>query len=377
MRLRVHLTLMLWIAGCAEQALVVPASDWTIVPAERRAAIDKQHDADLTAARAELAAASASLAALPSATAGPPAAPRPVASAPEARGREPARLTALGRIRAAEAEVLRRDRERRTLRVEAARARITMIEGQRELVRAQAVNRALPGDETYDSAPLRGQFSRAQQRWYALSAQARAAHDAFNHAGTDLAASKEAYAQVMRNGAPPPLVPVVAEVDRPLQLELPGWSVSRGDITRRRGLRRLLDDIWTPHLRVAVTRLSPAGRPVKSPARPGDRATSAAELAAGKSPALAERSPAAAERSPALAERSPALAERSPALAPSVRVSDAPAARSGRAGSAAAGSSPVASSAPSRAAPAAIAVKPAVAPVAPVMSVAKPIERTP
>ena len=101
MRLRVHLALLLWITGCAEQALVVPASDWTIVPAERRAAIDKQHDADLAAARADLAAASASMAALPSPTAGPPAPPRPAAVDAEDRGREQTRLTALGRIRAA------------------------------------------------------------------------------------------------------------------------------------------------------------------------------------------------------------------------------------------------------------------------------------
>ena len=377
MRLRVHLALLLWITGCAEQALVVPASDWTIVPAERRAAIDKQHDADLAAARADLAAASASLAALPSPTVGPPAPPRPAAVDAEDRGREQTRLTALGRIRAAEAELLRRDRERHTLRVEAARARIAMIESQRELVRAQAVNRALPGDETYDSAPLRGQFSRAQQRWYALSARARAAHDAFNRAGSDLAATKEAYAQVMRNGAPPPLVPMVAEVDHPLQLELPGWRVSRGDIARRRGLRRLLDDVWTPHLRVAVTRLSPAGRPVKPAARAGDRATSAAEPGDGRSPVATERSAAVAQRSAATAERS--AAARSAVSTERVRSPDAPAAapvaRSGPAVSTAA--PPGSGSAPSRAAPAAIAVKPAVAPATPAVSAAKPVERTP
>jgi len=65
MPLGLRLWLLLWIAGCAEQALIVPESDWQTVPTAQRAAIDRQYEADLAAARAELTAATASLAELP------------------------------------------------------------------------------------------------------------------------------------------------------------------------------------------------------------------------------------------------------------------------------------------------------------------------
>src|SRR5215813_11702215 len=83
MPLGLRLWLLLWIAGCAEQALIVPESDWQTVPPAQRTAIDRKYDADLAAARTELTSATASLAELPKAPPAPPrAAPRPSAPGP-------------------------------------------------------------------------------------------------------------------------------------------------------------------------------------------------------------------------------------------------------------------------------------------------------
>src|SRR5712672_3923818 len=83
MPLGLRLWLLLWIAGCAEQALIVPESDWQTVPTAQRAAIDRQYEADLAAARAELTSATASLAESPKPPpTTTPAAPRPSAPAP-------------------------------------------------------------------------------------------------------------------------------------------------------------------------------------------------------------------------------------------------------------------------------------------------------
>src|SRR5215813_11867117 len=82
MPLGLRLWLLLWIAGCAEQALLVPESDWQTVPPAQRAAIDRQYETELASARAELTAATASLAELPKTPPPPPTAPKPSTSAP-------------------------------------------------------------------------------------------------------------------------------------------------------------------------------------------------------------------------------------------------------------------------------------------------------
>ena len=251
-----RLWLLLLIAGCAEQALVVPESDWQTVPAAQRAAIDRQYEADLAAARAELTAATASLAALPRAQPAPPqAAPRPAAPRPASddpwatamRDHEQSRIDARGRVETAIAAVQRTDAVWRQLRVDTARARLDMLVAQREVTRAQAINRNLPGDDTYETAPVRGQFSRVQQRWYAVASRARTARDAFEHATTDLASAKEAYAQIMRNG-PAHLRDPFDGDDRTARMELPGWVILQSDIRRRRGLRHFLEEAGTAQL---------------------------------------------------------------------------------------------------------------------------------
>jgi hypothetical protein len=275
-----RLSLLLLIAGCAEQALVVPDTDWRTVPAAQRDTIDHQHDAELAAARAELAAASASLAAFQRVQ---PVAPRarpqasPVATDPDdayasvARDHEKARSDALHRVEAAIAELQRSDLAWRQLRVDAASARIQVVVSQRELTRAQTIDHNLPGTDHYEVAPLRGQFSRAQQHWYAIANRAGAARDAFERASTSLASAKEAYAQLMRGGMIR-LPELAGDDDHTARLELTGWAVTRSDLLRRRrGLRHLLDDAAaTPQLRKVAIRLSPAPRLAPSAAAPAE-----------------------------------------------------------------------------------------------------------
>ncbi|HEY0482938.1 MAG TPA: hypothetical protein VGD37_35695 [Kofleriaceae bacterium] len=275
-----RLSLLLLIAGCAEQALVVPDSDWRTVPPMQRDKIDHQHDADLAAARAELAAASASLAAFQRAQpVAPHARPQAPAAAPDpddayagvARDHEKARTDALHRVEAAVAELQRSDLAWRQLRVDAANARIHVVVSQRELTRAQTIDHNLPGTDHYEVAPLRGQFSRAQQHWYAIANQAGAARDAFERASTSLASAKEAYAQLMRGGMIH-LPELAGDDDHTAHLELTGWAVTRSDLLRRRrGLRHFLDDAAaTPQLRKVAIRLSPAPRLAPSAAVPAE-----------------------------------------------------------------------------------------------------------
>jgi len=275
MLLGLRLSLLLLIAGCAEQALVVPDSDWRTVPTAQRDKLDRQYEGDLATARAELAAASANLAAFQRqpVTRGRPAQPPATRPDPDdvyavvARDHEKARAEALGRVDAAIAELQRSDLAWRQLRVDAAGARIAVIISQRELTRGQAIDHNLPGTDTYDVAPLRGQFSRAQQQWYAIATKASAARDAFERASTSLASSKEAYAQLMRGG-PMRLPELGADDDHTARLELTGWAVTRSDIRRRRGLRHFLDDAADakPQLRKVAMQLSRAPRPAAAPA---------------------------------------------------------------------------------------------------------------
>lgn len=306
--------LPLLVAGCAAERLVVPDSDWNTVPAAKRAAVDRQMASDTTAAQAELTAASAGLAELeraPAATGG--RATGTAVAAPTAdddkewanalRSHERARRDAFARVEAARATWQSADRSWRQLRVAAAKERLEVLSAQRELVRAQTIDHNLPGTDHYDVAPLRGQFSQAQQRWYAVDTRARAARTALEKASASLASAKEAYAQLMRNGpagiAPPP---AVAAEDHPA-LQLTSWHVARTDIRRRRGLRHFLESGGAPQLRnppahpAALWIPTPRPAPTTSPdaiAKPGAPASPAA---GGKAAPVAP--PSAASAAPA------------------------------------------------------------------------------
>jgi hypothetical protein len=254
MSLRLRLSLLpLLIAGCAGELMVVPDSDWQGVPATQRDAVDRQLVADLAAARAEQAAATTDLATLkhaqPTLVAPPRAAPAtspgPAGSGDEwttdLHAQEQVRIAASAQVETAKAAWQRADVTWRQLRLDAATARIAVVVAQRELVRARTIDRNLPGSDTYDVAPLRGQFSQAQQRWYRISSNARQARAALEQASTTLTAAKEAYAYVMRNGELPPPAPTsIASDDRPPPLQLTGGGIVRSDVHRRRGLRHFL-----------------------------------------------------------------------------------------------------------------------------------------
>lgn len=424
MSFALRLSLLLWLTGCAEQALIVSDADWEIVPPAQRAALDHRFEADLKAALDERAAAKAAVAALAHE---PPVTPRTAGRpAPAATGdpwassvhdREKRRVDAHGRVEVAAAEVQRTNRAWRELWFEEASAKVDMLVDQRQLTRAQAVDRNLKGEDTYDTAPLRGQLSRSQRRWYALSGQANAARDAFDHANANLMSAKEAYAQLMREG--PIRLPESAPsaADTGARLSLAGWSVSRSDIRMRRGLRHLLDDAATqPQLHKVAIRLSPVGRstaPRGAPisavpaddnhgdvaqAHPADRATGAPASAAARpaavapAPAVAAMKPAPAVVHPAdratdraatqtsvssAARPAPATASASAAAS---RPSGSPATTTARSEPARNAATPAAAIAPAQVAtPMPVADKPATARPAPrvtPVSAAKPVEPT-
>jgi hypothetical protein len=296
----------LWIAGCASQLLVVPESDWQTVPAAQRARIDHQYETDLAAARAELAAATAGLKA--PTLQDPGALPRPEAQAQilgtDAQGDEwkaamrdyeRATVDARTQVEAARTTWQRADLTWRQRRYDAAVTRIDVLINQRELIRAQTIDHALLGTDQYESAPLRGQFSRAQQRWYTASVAARQARAAVERASADLASRKEVYAQLMRNGPMRAFVESSVAWDRaePV-LQLSGWIVTRSDYTRR-GVRRLLDEAANNPPRLRKVALVPTARAVVLPpvaAAPTGSPSGVARPSAP--PATSSTSPAAA-----------------------------------------------------------------------------------
>ncbi|HSR97896.1 MAG TPA: hypothetical protein VLM79_12640 [Kofleriaceae bacterium] len=295
--------LPLLIASCAHQQLVVPESDWEKVPAPQRAAIDRKHEADLVSARAELKAATTGLAevqrppAPASGTAGAMAKPDPDADpwALAIYDHDQSRASARTRVQDALTAWQRMRLTWRQRQLDAATARVDMVVSDRELTRARAIDHTLPGDEHYDSAPLQGQFSTAQRRWYAAATAARAARVELERASTTLASAKEAYAQLMRNGPVHLAMQLPGDSDDRPRLELTAWTVTRSDIGRRKGLRHLLDAAasGTPQLRKRDFQLRPMPTP-RAPANETSRA--AAPLVA---PAAAPRTPPAPSAEPA------------------------------------------------------------------------------
>jgi hypothetical protein len=336
MSLGLRLSLLPFVlAGCAAEALVVPEADWAGVPTAQRTSVDRKSDADLTAARAEIAAASRSLdelqraqprlaaqaAAAPTPAAPPPAAGDPWASAIHDRDR--ARASGLARIDAAHTAWLRADLTWRQRRLAAANERVAVVTSQRELSRGQTIDHNLLGTETYETAPLRGQFSQAQRRWYAANVAALKARSDLEHASAEIASAKEAYAQFMRT-IPGSAAVAAAELVTgddwpPPPLVLPGWAVTRSDIRRRRGLRHFLDDAatYSPQLRKATVQLSPT---------PRFPPTASASLASAASASSASASIAAPAASPSPAAPAPTAATKQPAASAPTAAAKQPAA---------------------------------------------------
>jgi len=326
--------LPLLIAGCAHQFLVVPDSDWQKVPAPQRAAIDRQHEAEMVSARAELKSATAGLAdaqrapaasAVPAGPASAVAKPDPDADpwAVAIYDHDQSRVAAGTRVHDAIVAWQRTRLTWRQRQLDAASARLDMLVSDRELTRARAIDRNLPGTDHYDSAPLQGQFSSAQKRWHVAATAARQARIEFERASTTLSSAKEAYAQLMRNGPVHLAMQLPTETDERPRLELTTWTITRTDIGRRKGLRHLLEAAANapPQLRKRAFRLRPAPRtqasetsrastPVVAPL-PG---ASAPAVEAAPAPTAAIR-PAAAAR-PAVVTRARKLPAVPPAPKP-------------------------------------------------------------
>lgn len=274
MTLRVHV-LLLCLVGCATERLVVPEADWQTVPAPQRTKLDQQHAASLAAARAELAAATIALGEAQRVKVATPPPPARAAATGDAwgaavRDHEQARGAAFTRVGTAAADWRRANLAWSQVRLDTARARLEMVVCEREIDRARAIDRSLVVGESYDTAPVRGQFSQAQVRWYKLNEQARAAHLAVERCAASLASAKEAYAQVMRGGPDPIGQPAVAADARPARLELAAWAVKSDDVRRAYGRRRVLD-ILTASPRLRRPKLQLAARLVVLPAPAPDK----------------------------------------------------------------------------------------------------------
>ncbi|HEX2688230.1 MAG TPA: hypothetical protein VHN14_16485 [Kofleriaceae bacterium] len=209
----------------------------------------------------------------------------------------------MAQVESAKTAWQRADLTWRQLRIEAATERLAMLVCEREFVRARTIDHHMVGNDTYNIAPLRGQFSRAQQRWHNAATAARQAHEALDRASAALAAAKEVYATLMRGGPPTaPPDPPAGLTDRP-PLLLTGWAVTRREIRHRRGVRTFLDEGATPQLRgVAIhltakrdaQALGPAGAapPAGAPAENGKPAGDAPRGNAPAMPPVATNKPA-------------------------------------------------------------------------------------
>jgi hypothetical protein len=400
MSLVLRLSLLpLLIAGCAAQSLVVEDSDWQTVPAAQREEVERRHEANLAAARAEITTASASLAALqrsqskpaaaaPAAPTAPPAPTTPTPADPgeneeaaASREHEQARANAVAQIEEAKAAWQRADLTWQRLRVDAAHARLAAVVQERELVRAQLVDRNLVGTDRYDVAPLRGQFSRAQQRWHSAVNAAKQAREVLVQASATLTSAKEAYAQIMRGGPlpsqidgsqpSPPAAPAPGKNDhaqpgRPINgkpaLEGPRDSAAAASAKPAAPASKPA----APASKPAAPAIKPAAsaKPASKPAAPAIKpAAPAIKPAASAKPAAPAIKPAASAKPAAPAIKPAASAK--PA-APAIKPADSakPAAPAIKPAASAKPAAPAIKPAAS-AKPAAPAIKPAVRPTAP------------
>jgi len=217
-----RLVLCTCVVGCAAGALErVPDGDWQgTVPARERARLDQTSDRELAIANADLAGATAALAdarKLLAANTKQSVKPLPATADDWFKEREPLRREAAVKADQAREAWLRANLAWRQHRLDAAVARIAVIEADRELRRAKAIDHHLLGDDTYDTAPYRGQVARAQEPWYRAELAADATRGQLESLGAKMASTREAYAQLTRNAAPD---------DSSARLKLSSWTVS-------------------------------------------------------------------------------------------------------------------------------------------------------
>jgi len=203
--------LVLGLTGCAAGFTTVPETEWQTVPARERATIDGAAQTEVARLQAELASATLAvtearraLAIRPAAHTIAPAAAPGDDWADAVRAHERDLVTARTQIDAATTAWLSARLAWHQHRVELVTAQLAVARCEHQLVRARAVDHHLLGTDTYDTAPFRGQIADAQTRWYAAETSTGEARVALDRASSNLAASKERYATLVRGGPTAP-----------------------------------------------------------------------------------------------------------------------------------------------------------------------------
>lgn len=187
--------------GCAQSFVMVPDSEWRTVPAAERAQMERDHATEVARADAERDAASLELehvrADQPARVVPPPAVAVAGVDADVVRF-ERDRREAMTRVATATADWQEARVAYHEARVELTGANVEVLRCSYEVKRAKAVDHHRLGFDTYDSGQFRGQLSQTQERWYRAVTRMNAARQALTQATATLAASKDAYAAVVR-----------------------------------------------------------------------------------------------------------------------------------------------------------------------------------
>jgi hypothetical protein len=188
--------------------VTVSDHDLKVVPQTEQTKINQDQTAEVARIQTEQRTAATALAEARKALAAHHARPQPVVAkaapgdewADAMHAHEKARAAALADIDAATVAWLRARIAVHEQEVEHARSELAVMHCRRELSRAYAVNRHLLGDDTYDTAPFRGQLASVQTRWYSAELRSTDARVELQRASTELASAKDRYAQLVRTG---------------------------------------------------------------------------------------------------------------------------------------------------------------------------------
>jgi hypothetical protein len=202
------LILVLVSVGCGAGLATVSEHDMQVVPKAEQAKIDHDQSAELTRIQTEQRTASKAIGDARSALAAHRGHAQPVVAtaapgddwAEAMRAHDHARTVALAEIDAATVAWLHARIAVHEQELEHATSELAVLHCRRELSRAYAVDRHLLGDDTYDTAPFRGQLASVQTRWYAAELRGSDARAALQRASTQLATAKDRYAQLVRSG---------------------------------------------------------------------------------------------------------------------------------------------------------------------------------
>lgn len=208
-------------AGCAASFQRVPERDWQVgaTPAQR-ASIDNAYAKDVARTTVELAAARAPVASPPSLAHAPaptvaPDDPFAIELAHYAHDESDARA----RVAADLAAWCAAERAARAERAAYLAARLASLDADLQLARARAIDHNLYVGDTYETGVYQAQVATAQAPLYAAQSRVSAAQVAVQRAAAELAAAKDSYADLVREG---PFVPARDDGT----LHLPAWRIA-------------------------------------------------------------------------------------------------------------------------------------------------------